>query len=184
MLVIKNFPRGGFALLYAVLVVSIVLTISLSLFNITYKQILLSSVVRESQVAFYAADSALRCAVHQNNVFIPGPENPFGYYQSAGGGTFTFVPPGPVTFSCNNEGIEPSCADIGSQHQCSFTVVFDLGNREACARVDVIKEENELLATINSRGYNLYDGATCPSQESSRVVERAWTKSYNQIAIP
>ncbi|MBI4136235.1 MAG: hypothetical protein HY481_01655, partial [Candidatus Vogelbacteria bacterium] len=58
MLSIKNNNRGV-ALLYAVLLVSVVLTISLSLLNITFKQIVLSAVSRDSQIAHFNAWSAV-----------------------------------------------------------------------------------------------------------------------------
>ncbi len=51
----------GFVLLYAVLLVSIVLTVSLSLFDITYRQLILSSTVENMQIAFYTMDSTRDC---------------------------------------------------------------------------------------------------------------------------
>ena len=176
-------PTRGFALLFAVLVVSIVLTISLSLFNITYKQILLSSIVRESQVAFYAADSARNCAVHWNS--FRDDTNPFGHYEN---GVFVAPTPG-GSFVCNGQvPLNLSCLGVPGMvpvYNCSFTLVFDIsGNQRACALVEVIKDmstsEGRFQATIRSRGYNLYDGA-CPSQSSNRTVERAWFKTYNQF---
>ena len=59
---IKNMK--GFVILFAVLLVSITLVIGLSLFNITFKQLVLSSVARDSQFAYFAADSAMDCARH------------------------------------------------------------------------------------------------------------------------
>lgn len=60
---IKN-NQKGFTVLYAVLVSSLVLAIGVSIFNIAFKQLVLSSQVRESQFAFYAADSGLECALY------------------------------------------------------------------------------------------------------------------------
>ncbi|MBI2097566.1 MAG: hypothetical protein HYT46_01365 [Candidatus Vogelbacteria bacterium] len=79
----------GVALLYAVLLVSIVLTISLSLLNITFKQIVLTAVSRESQVAHFNAWSAVDCILMANQSFNdPDPyitddtdNNPFGVFK-------------------------------------------------------------------------------------------------------
>jgi len=55
---------SGFALLFAVITASVLLTIGLSIFNISLKELLLSTASRDSQVAFYAADSARECALY------------------------------------------------------------------------------------------------------------------------
>lgn len=52
----------GFVLLYAVLVSGIVLGVGLSLIDIVAKQIILSSIARNSQFAYYAADAGKQCA--------------------------------------------------------------------------------------------------------------------------
>jgi hypothetical protein len=49
--------RGGFALLFSVLISSLLLTIGLSIFNIALKELAISTASRQSIHAFYAADS-------------------------------------------------------------------------------------------------------------------------------
>jgi hypothetical protein len=49
--------RGGFALLFSVLVSSLLLTIGLSIFNIALKELAISTASRQSVHSFYAADS-------------------------------------------------------------------------------------------------------------------------------
>ncbi len=56
-------PRG-ITLLISVILASVVLSVSLSLLDITYKQVLLASSAKQSQYAFYAADSAMECALY------------------------------------------------------------------------------------------------------------------------
>lgn len=66
---------GGYTLLFAVLVSSIVLGVALSILSISRRELLLSSNARESQFAFYAADSGLECASYNDlvgNVFSGG----------------------------------------------------------------------------------------------------------------
>lgn len=54
----------GFALLIAVVLSSVVLALGVALLDIAYKQVLLSSSAKNSQYAFYNADSALECALY------------------------------------------------------------------------------------------------------------------------
>src|SRR3990167_2209689 len=54
----------GFTLLLAALVSSIVLAVGAAIFGIAQKQVLLSAIGRDSQLAFYAADTAAECALY------------------------------------------------------------------------------------------------------------------------
>jgi len=58
----KNRGRNGMAIVFAVLLISLILAVNLLLFNVTLRQLLLSLTVRDSRYAFYAANSALNCA--------------------------------------------------------------------------------------------------------------------------
>lgn len=54
----------GFAMLFSVLVSSLLVAIGLSIFNITLKELTISTAGRESQIAFYAANSGMECALY------------------------------------------------------------------------------------------------------------------------
>jgi len=54
----------GFTLLLAALVASIVLSVGAAIFAIAQKQLTLSAIGRDSQFAFYAADTAAECALY------------------------------------------------------------------------------------------------------------------------
>ena len=54
--------KGGFALLFSVLVSSLLLTIGLSILNISIKELAISTASKQYIYAFYAADSGLECA--------------------------------------------------------------------------------------------------------------------------
>jgi Tfp pilus assembly protein PilX len=60
-------PVRGFTLLVALIFTSVVLSVGLALLDITYKQVILSSTSRQSDYAFYAADSAMECALEADN---------------------------------------------------------------------------------------------------------------------
>lgn len=54
----------GFTILLAALVSSLVLSLGISVFSIAQKQLILASTSRNSQYAFYAADSGAECALY------------------------------------------------------------------------------------------------------------------------
>lgn len=87
---IKNQPRG-FTLLIAVVLTSVLLSVGLALLDISLKQVTLSSTARQSQYAFYAADSAMECALYwdqQMNVFVydfPGSQGNTALNVKCGG---------------------------------------------------------------------------------------------------
>lgn len=70
----------GFTLFYAVLVSSLLLALGLAIFNITYKELILSSGARESATAFYAADAGLECALFWDRKYTGLSSPVFGFY--------------------------------------------------------------------------------------------------------
>jgi hypothetical protein len=66
MKLINRKKEKGFALLFSVLVSSLLLTIGLSIFNIALKELAISSATERSIHAFYAADSGREFALYQD----------------------------------------------------------------------------------------------------------------------
>lgn len=66
-------PRG-FALLVAILLATIAVTLGVSLIDIAYKQVILAATAKQSQYGFYSADSAMECALYWDQKF-----NAFSY---------------------------------------------------------------------------------------------------------
>lgn len=58
----------GFTILYAILIMTIVLTIGLSLLEVLIQQVSLSGVGRESALSFYVADSGMECGFFWDRV--------------------------------------------------------------------------------------------------------------------
>lgn len=87
--------KRGFVLLYAVLVASIALSIGLSLYAITLKELIISSSSRDSQFAFYAADAGAECALYwdvQKRAFSTSTQNVItcaGSNMTVGGGVIS-----------------------------------------------------------------------------------------------
>jgi hypothetical protein len=69
-----NNKQQGFALLFSVLVSSLLLTIGLSIFNIALKELAISTATERSVRAYYAADSGRECAMYWDKIRgeIPG----------------------------------------------------------------------------------------------------------------
>lgn len=56
--------KSGFALLFSVMLASFLITLGISIFSISLKEIQIATSVRDSQVSYYAADSARECALY------------------------------------------------------------------------------------------------------------------------
>lgn len=60
--------QKGFAVLFAVLTSSLLVTIGISIYGISIKELTMSTSAKDSQTAFYAADSARECALYWDNL--------------------------------------------------------------------------------------------------------------------
>ena len=128
--------REGFTLLLSLVVVSIVLSVGLGVFDIVFRELIFSGMSRESQKAFYAADTGAECALYWDL-----KEGPISSTT-------------PSTISCaNNQGIQ-----VGGTPISSFQV--DLPNG-TCFSVTVDKT-NDPRTSIESYGYNTACDATGP----------------------
>ncbi len=166
--------EGGFAMLFAVLTSSVLLSIGLSIFNLTIKELALSSSGRESQAAFYAADSGVECALYwdvkggdifatSSDARTPSPANP----QCAG----QFINITPNSQTSNSASTEFSFAPIDSVPALN----------DPCSLVTVQKQSDG-STRITSRGYNVgySDNGTsnkCLGDDSFKV-ERALLITY------
>ncbi|MEK7650637.1 MAG: hypothetical protein AAB364_02095 [Patescibacteria group bacterium] len=186
----KN-QKAGVAILFAILLVSIVLTVGLTLLNITLRQLVLSSLARESQFAFYAADSARNCARYYDSLENPD-ERPFGYFTLENN-LLTFRGNGLRSVSCGDFTIGINSADTTSTY--NFGGTFDSGEKVTCAYVEVTKGVdpgtlNPLTnlplgvgkTLIRAWGYNNFqqsgEGTAACYITSDRTVERASTMIY------
>jgi hypothetical protein len=188
----KN-QKAGVAILFAILLVSIVLTVGLTLLNITVRQLVLSSLARESQFAFYAADSARNCARYYDSLEDPD-SRPFGYFTLDANDTLQFQGNGFRSISCGDFSVT---IDSSTGSTFAFGGIFDSGERETCAYVAVTKGVDDTTLNpltgsplgkgktlIRAWGYNNYKGGGAGTQvpgcfiSSDRTVERALTMIY------
>ncbi|TSC67309.1 MAG: hypothetical protein G01um101472_460 [Parcubacteria group bacterium Gr01-1014_72] len=153
-------PRG-FTVLFAVLMSSLLLAIGISIFNISMKERVLASASKESQNAFYAADSGVECAL----------------YWDIRDDAFNFTDPGSDTIDCHRDMASDSrnssnrfTVGVSGVPVSTFTIRFYPS--DACAVVTVTKTPTPGATTIVSEGYNTCDDA------NPRRVERTIRVSY------
>ena len=145
----NNKLKHGFTLLLSILVVSVILSVGLGIFDIMTKELKLSGLGRESQIAFYAADAGIECFFYWE---IKHPDlvgTAFSYYDS-----------NPPTIKCAGNSFS-----IPAQSNGPYNLNINLSNN-SCAKVKVTK--SGLITTVESRGYNIACGL-----DSSFKVERA-----------
>jgi Tfp pilus assembly protein PilX len=146
--------KPGFTLLMSVLVASVLLALGYAIFNIAIKQVTLSSSGRESQFAFYAADSGIECGLYWDNK------------QDAFSTTSTIT-----EILCGNATSTLTRNYDGTTLITSFA--FSLGPSivSQCADV-VVTREDPKHTVIESYGYN-----TCNTNDPLRL-DRAIRVTY------
>lgn len=167
-------PRErGFALLIAVIFMSVMLSLGLALSSIGYKQAILASSAIESQYAFYAADAAMECALYADQ-----QQNRFAYsdYDALIQST---------SMAC--DGIIVSFSQKQSPSQLISTAVqipLDVVNGVAkhCADVTIYKYNSpqgadNVTTRIFSQGYDV-PCATVANPGGARFVSRGLNSHY------
>lgn len=121
--------KKGFVLAFSLLISSIVLVLAFGIFSILLKQIVLTSSAKDSQIAFYAADAGMECALYwdthtsRDPSAFPNQQFPYNYTGMFG-------------LSIDNPDIALSYPDFNQ-------VTLDLGNPE--------------VVTCGVDGMSLYD---------------------------
>jgi Tfp pilus assembly protein PilX len=159
--------KKAFTVLFAVIVSSLILALGLGIVAITMKEVKLSGAGRDSQVAFYAADSGLECAEY------------FDITQSAFATSTSDEPVNPIV--CNVQNITVTADGDGAAATSTFQMCMKYKDDKSCdtskpcAEVTVAKyiEGGVKKTNIDSRGYNTCDPA------NQRRLERGYSVEYN-----
>lgn len=162
-----NSPRPaprGFTLLLAALISAIVLSLGAAIFQIARKEVTLSSLGRDSQFAFYVADTAAECALYW--------DFKFSYFSTTS--------PETVTPTCDGAPMNPS----GLAAVYPYTVTTEQMDlfRDAspqggyCAQVSVAKSldpaTQAIRTVIHADGYSTNCASVLTSPRSlQRSVE-------------
>ena len=165
--------KEGFTLLVASLIASLMLVVGLAIFNITFKEVQLTATSRDSQLAFFAADMGMECAL-------------FWDVTHTGFSDTVFATSSTYLGAASGSGIR--CADILDISTVwitadppynhppptvdAATTTFTLTLDETCAKVTVAKFGLPSRTKIESRGRNTCDTA------HPRRVERALRATY------
>lgn len=191
--------KKGFTLIFAILVSVMVLAVGTSIINISLKQVILSSSGRESQFAFYAANTGMECALYWDLAGL-------AIDATTGQAKYVFPPPGEnglrrddeQNFNCGITNIatgeprnrqsytkpwvvyQPGVNDsIPGKTVFRIAVANDLtgfGNVLYCAEVTVTKlldGEGNVFTNITSQGLN-----TCDPKNDARAVQRGLELEY------
>jgi len=191
----KSAKTAGFTLFVAMIVSSLLLAVGFSIGNIILKQLLLSGSGKESQVAFYAADSGVECAQFWDTRNSEGvtlsSDGPFATSTESEVNSITV--PG---LRCGAGDVYATKISSQTTHKdATSTLVIDYSGGElgykACAIVKVVKgfttvtntdnSTSEIpFTTITSRGYNsgLTSDKTNCDTSNARTVERGLVVQY------
>ncbi len=165
--------QRGFALLIAVIFMSVMLTFGLALGSLGYKQQLLASSATASQYAFYVADAALECALYADQ-----QQNAFAYNEDIG----LPIP----SFLCDNSAphLSPTrtYTNIGGIPIEIFGYRLPLDSGKHCADVTIYKYSaaqppNDLTTYIFSQGYDV-SCETVANPDGARFASRGLSAYY------
>lgn len=148
---IKNTKSAGYAVLFAVLLVSIILSITIGIANVSLKELNFTATSKESHFALFAADTGGECALYANkNGAFSDPGHP------------------DVTLDCDNQQAIASFNTLTNAYDFNTGIPVNGG----CARVKVTLGTTETV--ISSYGYNVPCNKIPPASAINRV-ERVLT---------
>ncbi len=169
--------KKGFTILYAMLVSSLLLSIGLGIYGILIKDLILSSAASNSQIAIFAADSGLECALYWD---LKGPSSGPTVGQSifatsSDSIAYTGIGSQPPAVCAYVPNIMPPTS-VSTTPTSAVTIITIYLNHIAggntadttgsCAIVSITKNNVSSLitTTVDSRGYN-----TCTASNPRRV---------------
>lgn len=148
--------RKGFAMLFTVLVITLILSIAISISNLTFKQTILSSLAKDSQISFYEADTAVECGLYYDtsaNLFPLGTDT-----SSAPGG-----------IECGDDKFLFLPTESYTDYLVYAQQVLD--SSKPCASIVFDKATTPGFSLVSGRGYNI-------CTPSPRQVERLLEVRY------
>jgi hypothetical protein len=148
--------QTGFAMLFTVLIVSLILSIAIGISNLSFKQTVLSSLAKDSQISFYEADTAIECGLYYDTALLSFP---------LGTNDTTVL----ANISCGNNTFSYDNTQSYTDYIVYKQVVSDA--TKPCSTLLFDKSTNPGKSIVQGRGYNI-----CTS--SVRQVERALEVRY------
>lgn len=163
---LKTQQNTGFALLLTLVVVSVVLSIGLSLLDITLKQLVLSGTARDSEIAFHAAYAGIECAEYWVRE---------DYTDFMGGSS-------PRLAQCINSDVaaaEPYSSPASNVHKSTYTISWSVDGEDRCTNFDVFildaeTAEDDVTYDFSTIGYT---SKTCTA---GGVCTYMFSRGYNR----
>ena len=159
----KKFHKKGIALLFSIMLSAIFLSIALGVLSITSKELSFSLSVKDSNDAFYAADSGIECALY-NDIKLDN-----------------FTPDQYTDTSCFGV---PIMSDYDANSATYNFNILGLGStKRSCAKIFISKITNNSTdpATVEthiiSKGYNTGGDNDC-NQTNLKSIERVIEVNY------
>ncbi len=152
----------GFVILFAVTISAVLLAIALGVSNIAFKEVKFSTSARDTNDAFFAADTGIECALFY--------DKPPSYFPITGPAT---------SITCASNTVIPTFSGTPNVDVLYSFFITGLGNTNAsCVKVSVskIKSGSNILTTAIAKGYNIGD-ASCNSTNLDRI-EREIKTTY------
>lgn len=152
--------RGGYAILFTVIVVSIISLMAIGLSNASYKQLVLSSLARDSHLAFYQSDTAAECALYADNKQNMALPDPWVCGLDTNGNDYSLgvMPP---------DNSDPNKTVYSLQPDAAMSA-----SGGPCFSIQITKDNVAFTSNIKARGYNICD-TTNP-----RTLERLTEVDY------
>lgn len=164
--------KQGFVIYYAVLVTSIVLTVSLLVADILTRQIIISSVGRNYEYAYYIAHAGRECAKYYDSQELFGTL----LFDDDTGKRIIVAPADDlqlVDINCPGLTISKQEGEsFYSSDNKEIKTVFAVRKDDACGKVEV--RFNDRGFSVVSKGYN-----TCDKSNSRRI--QAITESSDDV---
>lgn len=146
--------KRGFTLLMSVLIASVLLALGYEIYNLAVKEVNLSSSGRESQFAFFAADTGVECALWADSKLD------------------AFATSSSITeLDCGTATSTLARAYSGTDYITTFDVTTGAGQRTQCTTI-VVTRRDPKKTVIESYGHN-----TCSLTNPLRL-ERAIRVTY------
>lgn len=146
--------QRGFTLLMSVLISSVLLALGYEIYNLAVKEVTLSSAGRESQFAFFAADTGVECALWADSKL-----DAFSTTSDV------------VELDCGNATSTLAHSFNGTDYITTFDLITGSGSRTQCTNIIVTRQEPK-KTFIESFGHN-----TCNQNDPLRL-ERAIRVTY------
>jgi len=134
--------KQAFALLFSVLIISVIATVAFGLASIVYKQKLLTSVAIDSGKAFYMADSGMECTLYALSQ-VSGQTTPILCLDPAPTSTL-----GVLSLTQNNAPSVPNSQYID---------ISRIGGVNSCFTIEPLFDATSVFVSAKVRGYSTCD---------------------------